>query len=278
MEYNMLYAPREFVSFNIGASNRTTFTNYMTAGMNVNITPLESHDYYEPRVDGRKVNYPAAGYIGGFFSPDYRKRFVLDISGGYWAGTRYGQSGYKISLRPRLRVSDRFNIKLRMEYEIDWNNLGYVTDSLDEQGNDQIIFGARDLQTVESILDLKYIFTKNISLSLRARHYWVTVDYSRFYDLEENGDLSPGKYTDDADFLVNAFNVDMVFRWIFAPASELLFTWKNNVFNEKDELSKDYLDNLRRTFDSPMGNSFSIKLLYYLDYQKIRNRLQRKKL
>ena len=72
-----------------------------------------------------------------------------------------------------------------------------------------------------------YIFTKNISLSLRARHYWITVDYDRFYDLQPDGSLVRNNYTEDHDLLVNAFNVDMVFRWIFAPASELLFVWKN---------------------------------------------------
>ena len=238
--HEMLYAPREYVSFNIGMQNRTTFINYMTAGFNFHLSPLVSYDFYEPRVDGWVYNTPAAGYIGAWFSPDYRKRFVVDVRGGYWAGNDYGQSGYDASLEPRFRVSDNFTMTLNCEYDIDWNNIGYVTDSLDANGDEKIIFGARDLQTVETVLDLQYIFTKNISLSLRARHYWVTVDYSRYYDLQPDGDLELNNYTVDHDFLVNAFNVDMVFRWIFAPASELLFVWKNNIYNEQNEVAKDY--------------------------------------
>lgn len=270
--YDMLYAPREFVSFNIGASNRTTFTNYMTTGLNLSISPIESHDYYEPRVDGWMVKMPPAGYIGTWFSPDYRKRFVVDVRGGYWAGTDYGQSGYDVSVEPRFRVNDNFTISLEVNYDIDWNNIGYVTDSIDDIGDEKIIFGARDLQTVESVLEMQYIFTKNISLSLRARHYWITVDYDRYFTLLESGDLETNDYTGDQDFLVNAFNVDMVFRWIFAPASELLFVWKNNIFSEENEVAKDYFENIRNTFTSPMGNSFSLKLLYYLDFQKLKKK------
>jgi hypothetical protein len=223
-------------------------------------------------VDGWYVRQPSAGYIGTWLSPDYRKRFIVDISGGYWAGTDYGQSGYDLRVKPRFRASDRFNISLQVEYDIDWNNIGYVTDSIDSNGDEQIIFGARDLQTVESVLDMQYIFTKDISLSLRARHYWITVDYDRYYDLQRDGSLVRNDYTVDNDFRVNAFNVDMVFRWIFAPASELLFVWKNNIYTEENEVAKDYFENIRDTFTSPMGNSFSLKLLYYLDYQKLKRK------
>jgi len=173
-------------------------------------------------------------------------------------------------------VSDNFTMTLDIQYDIDWNNIGWVDDSTGSQGEEIIIFGARDLQTVESVLDMQYTFTKNISLSLRARHYWITVDYDRYYDLQRDGSLVRNDYNEDHDFLVNAFNVDMVFRWIFAPASELLFVWKNNIYNEKNEVAKDYLDNLRYTFNSPMGNSFSIKLLYYLDYQKLKRKNRKK--
>jgi hypothetical protein len=272
IEYNMLYDNTKFVSFNIGSENRTTFTNYITTGFHWEISPLESHDYYEPRVDGWMLKYPPAGYFGAFFSPDYRKRFVLDLSGGYWGATAYGSSGYNFSVRPRLRVSDNFSLKLSVNYDLDWNNLGYVTDSLDNNGDEKIIIGARDVQTLENVLDIKYIFTKNISLSLRARHYWITVDYDRFYDLQRDGSLVRNSYSEDRDFLVNAFNVDMVFRWIFAPASELLFVWKNNIFAESNDIATDYFENLRYTFDSPMGNSFSLKVLYYLDFQKLKRK------
>ncbi len=83
-------------------------------------------------------------------------------------------------------------------------------------------------------------------------------------------------YNENHDFTFNAFNVDMVFRWIFAPASELIFVWKNNIFAEKSEIINDYFDDLRYTFNSPMGNSFSLKVLYYLDYQSLKKKNRKK--
>ncbi|MEN8225357.1 MAG: DUF5916 domain-containing protein [Bacteroidota bacterium] len=268
IEHEMLYEPRKFVSFSMGSFHRTTFKNHLTIGMHWDLTPVETHDYYEPRVDGRMMIYPANGYFGGFISPDYRKRFIVDANAGYWAGAEYGKSGYHVSLEPRFRVSDNFTVSMESDYEMDWNDTGHPYGSPADA--DTIIIGKRDIQILETILEAKYIFSKNTSLSLRGRHYWFSVDYDKFYELREDGYLDPSYYTGNHNLNANAFNIDMVFRWIFAPASELLFVWKNNISNEQDEVVRDYLENIHHTFTSPMGNSFSLKLLYYLDYQKLR--------
>jgi hypothetical protein len=269
--YNMLYAPREYISLNMGYMNRTTFTNHLTAGFNWDASPAESHNYFEARVPGRMVKYPAAAYWGAFLSPDYRKRFVVDLRGGYWASNKYGQSGYNFTIKPRMRFSDRLSMTLDLDYDMDWNDLGYVTDST-AYGVDRIIFGTRDIRRLESTIDIKYIFTKNIALSLRARHYWITLIHRDYFDLEQDGDLQQAAYEGKHDFLVNAFNVDMVFRWTFAPGSELLFVYKNNIFSESEETAVNYFKNIRYTFDSPFGNSFSIKVLYYFDYQLLKRK------
>lgn len=267
--YDMLYAPREFVSLNISSRSRTTFANFFTAGFNWSLSPIEAHDYYEPRVDGWMLVLPATAYFGVFISPDYRKRFVVDANASLWTANMYAQSGYHLEVEPRFRVNDRLSLVLEMSYDIDNNSIGYVTDSIYNY-EEKIIMGRRDVQTVENTLEGQYIFTKNISLSLRARQYWVTVGYDQYYNLQEDGYLNPSAYNENNDFTFNAFNVDMVFRWIFAPASELIFVWKNNIYAEKSEVITDFFEDMRYTFNSPMGNSFSIKVLYYLDSQKLK--------
>ncbi|MBE9485397.1 MAG: hypothetical protein IMY74_11150, partial [Bacteroidetes bacterium] len=271
--YDMLYAPRKFVSFDIGFRNRTTFKNFLTAGFSGHINPLESHDYYEPRVDGWMLIRPANAHISFFISPDYRKRFVIDASAVYWASNKYGQSIINASLEPRFRVNDRLSLQLEIDYDMEWNDIGYV-DTVNN-GEVKIIMGKRDVRTIENTFDVSYIFTKNISLSFRARHYWVTVEYNDFFDLQTDGYLGPSNYNDDHDFIYNAFNIDMVFRWIFAPASELIFVWKNNIHAEQSEIINDYFEDLRYTFSSPMANSFSLKVLYYLDYQSLKRKNRR---
>lgn len=269
--YDMLYAPREYVSLTISSRNRTTFSNFLTAGINWWVKPIGTHDYYEPRVDGWMLVNPATAYFGVFISPDYRKRFVIDANASLWTANMYAQSGYHLEVEPRFRVNDRLSLILEMSYDIDNNSIGYVTDSI-YNNEEKIIMGRRDVQTVENTLEGQYIFTKNISLSLRARQYWVTVGYDQYYNLQEDGYLNPSSYNENHDFTFNAFNVDMVFRWIFAPASELIFVWKNNIYAEKSEVITDYFEDLRYTFTSPMGNSFSLKVLYYLDSQKFKKK------
>jgi hypothetical protein len=38
-----------------------------------------------------------------------------------------------------------------------------------------------------------------------------------------------------------------------------------------------YFNNLGEVFDSPQSNSFSVRILYYLDYQVIKKALTKKK-
>ena len=271
-EYALQYDPTEFRYFEISSYNRTTWINYLTTSFNWELSPVESNDFYEARVDGWVLKRPAYGFFGFFISPDYRKRFVLDFQAGTWAGNRYNQSGYVLRLKPRIRINDRFSMILEAEYDKDYNDIGHVNDSLNNAGEPVIIIGKRDIRTLETILEANYIFTKNIGLSLRARHYWITVEYDEFFRLLKDGYLEHSDYYSDHDFIYNAFNIDMVFRWTFAPASELLFVWKNNIFAEKSEIINDYFRNLEYTFNAPMGNSFSLKVLYYLDYHSLKRK------
>ncbi len=71
----------------------------------------------------------------------------------------------------------------------------------------------------------------------------------------------------------NAFTVDMLLTWHFAPGSQLTFAWKNNIDSNIARITRSYADNLRNTLEQPQVNSFSIRLLYYLDYQSLMNLL-----
>jgi len=119
---------------------------------------------------------------------------------------------------------------------------------------------------VNNVLDARYVFTKSISLNLRARHYWSKVEYLDFYTLQGNGELLPASYDQNEDIDFNAFNLDLQFAWYFAPGSEMSIVWKNNILTQGDEPSGNYFDAFDETFASPQTNSFSIRILYYIDY------------
>ncbi len=115
----------------------------------------------------------------------------------------------------------------------------------------------------------------NISLNLRLRHYWVWAHYLSFYNLRPDGFLIPSDYQANEDVDFNLFNIDLSFIWDFAPGSQLSFVWKNAITTQDDQIDYSFFRNFSNTISSPAANSFSIRVLYYIDamYFKRKKRL-----
>ena len=128
--------------------------------------------------------------------------------------------------------------------------------------NPTIYFGQRDVLALNNVFNIRYVFTTDISLDLRARYYWSKVEYSRFYTLQSNGDLLPAGYDQNEDIDFNVFNLDLQFLWFFAPGSQMSLVWKNNILTESDIPSENYFSAFEQTLRSPQTNSFSIRILY----------------
>jgi hypothetical protein len=108
-----------------------------------------------------------------------------------------------------------------------------------------------------------------MSLGLSARHYWALVEYNKFYKLEGDGNLANTNYNSNQNRNYNAFNIDLIFRWRFAPGSELNVVWKNIVLTDSNQLEYDYFTNFNRMFQENQLNQFSIKLLYFIDAYRL---------
>ncbi|MFW5705715.1 MAG: DUF5916 domain-containing protein, partial [Bacteroidota bacterium] len=270
--HQTLYSPRKFSEFGVATSSRATFRNHLTVGFDVWVRPLDEHDYYEAREPGQVFIRPPEWSFNGFLSPDYRMAFIVDLNAGVERSNEYDQTSWSVEVSPRWRVNDRLSFRLRSEYDLSLNDIGYA-DRFQTLESREIIFGRRGLQTVENILQTTYIFTSKLALDFRLRHYWLQAEYDQYYELTKDGYLRDTDYNENNDFTYNAFNIDMVVRWEFAPGSELALAWKNAIltYNESD-ITRRYFDNLRNTLDSPADNSLSVKLLYYLDYLYLQKR------
>jgi hypothetical protein len=132
------------------------------------------------------------------------------------------------------------------------------------------------VQAVDNVLEARYSFSTDISMNLRIRHYWSKVEYSSFFILGKDGELSPASYDQNEDIDFNAFNLDLQFLWFFAPGSQLSLVWKNNILTQGDEPAENYFRALEETMGSPQTNSVSLRVLYYLDYAFIRKTLGRR--
>ena len=84
------------------------------------------------------------------------------------------------------------------------------------------------------------------------------------------GDSPTG--TSSRDLNYNAWSVDLVYRWIFSPGSELSVVWKNTLNEAGTNLPEGYWNNWQNMLEEGFTNSVSIRALYFLDYSLIQNR------
>ncbi|MDZ7774634.1 MAG: DUF5916 domain-containing protein [Bacteroidales bacterium] len=144
--------------------------------------------------------------------------------------------------------------------------MGYVT----ANDNDIIIYGRRDLASFENELSSRLMLKSNLSVSLWMRHYWYQGQYNDYYDLTENGHLNDNNdYQANNDFNFNAFNMDLMLNWRFAPGSNMSLVWKNEVTTEDDEMIHNIYRNIENTLSTPQNNTLSLKIRYHLDYQNL---------
>jgi hypothetical protein len=141
-----------------------------------------------------------------------------------------------------------------------------------------VIFGRRDVHTVENVFNVKYSFNNKMVFTGRVRHYWSRLNYKELFTLQQDGGLEKNTtYTGDVNPDYNDFTVDAVFTWEFAPGSFINVVWKNNtnyfVQTPYGALnSENYFKNFNHTMDSPQNNNFSIKVIYFLDYLQLKNK------
>lgn len=276
IEYYTRYQPYALIFLDIELNNGTVFKNYWEFYEEIAYRPKGYYDYYEPRVEGWYYHRPPS-WDGSFgFTTDLRHKLAVDFGAGFMFYPENNGSELLFSLQPRYRISDRLTTSIMCSINPAQNDYGWVDTQYDPEQNPLIYFGRRDVLAVNNVLDARYVFTKNISLNLRARHYWSTVEYLDFYTLLPDGELQPASYEQNEDIDFNAFNIDLQFAWYFAPGSEMSVVWKNNILTQGDNPSGNYFDAFAETIQSPQTNSLSLRILYYIDYPMIKKAFGRK--
>ena len=243
--------------------------NYHAFFLGAGTSPVSSRDYNEPRTPGRFYRTVPYWYVYGGISSDYRRAlaidFTLNISNFI---EKFIAEGYNTTCTLRYRFSDKFTLRLINKYNYDPYNFGYAN----ETEND-IIFGLRLLNTYENVISGKYIFKNDMALTLNARHYWSTGEYREYFTLLEDGNvLSNSEYAVNNNFNFNVFNIDLVYSWQFAPGSNLSFAYKNAIETSTDKIRVNLADDFKTTMKAPQLNSFSLKVIYYLDYLYLKKR------
>lgn len=274
--YERLYNPNKYVELNTNFSVSTTLNkSYLSLGINGWANILNSHNYYEPRVWGKFFIEPKMYSLSGWISSDYKKAIAIDMNGRFEQGNQYGIEKFEYGISPRLRASDKLLFVHDFNYSIANNNLGYVSANELSDGNYLVDFGKRNITTITNTFNANYTFNEKMYVGLRVRYYWRKAIYSDFYNLQDDGNLSASlgydAYGADKDLNYNAFNVDLTYAWYFAPGSQIMLSWKNAITNNEDPSVNGWRNNLENTLDAQQFNNVSVKILYYLDYQNIKD-------
>lgn len=251
-------------------TTNTTTQNYTYIWKGFYFHPKDRYDYYEPRTAGMFFIRPKG--IGGWagISSDYRNPFALDLQFNINHINAFDNTSWSYRIAPRYRFNDQVSFVHTLRLNFNHNDVGYA--GRDSQ-SDEVIFGHRDITTVENVFSSDYIVTNDMYFSFRLRQYWSKGEYDQFFPLKQTGKLNRQEeyhFAEVRDFNFNSFNVDVMFTWLFAPGSSLNVVWKNSILHEKSGVVNNYLDNFGLLWDSPKYNSLSLKILYYLDYQQIR--------
>jgi len=267
---NFLYKPGVYtgniyrIGFYANTDKRFSF------GLNVRGKIGKQKDFYEPRraiTEQRYLIRNSEINFDGFISTDFRKKFAFDLKGNTRKvfGTKETRFGFEFG--PRYRFSNKMSLVYSIKYNNSKNEIGYANNDMND-----IIIGKRGSDSYENSLSGKYNFSTLSSISLSFRHYWQTVTYnSQFYSLNTDGTLADHSYTGNHNVNYNSWNLDLNYLWEFAPGSLLTVFYRNNIFNSNNQSQLSFINNINELFNQPVLHTFSIKFVYFIDYNNIKN-------
>jgi hypothetical protein len=293
MGHTQLYKPRAYASLYGFLGSYGQFKNFWDYSISVNFNPIERHDYFEARVDGQKFVVPGNYNLNMWLMTDSRKPFSISGYAGTFRRPEWEQVDYWAGLTPRYNVSEKLRFSHSFGYNIEQDDKGFVDKLPNEnEGGERIIFGIRDVQTFENTFSGSYTFNDKMGITLRLRHYWSKVPYTnQYFELDKEGFLHQ---VDDVQYLdengnhkynqnFNAFNIDMVYKWRFAPGSEISVVWKSAFSGLDEDVDHNFFSNLNSKVFTPdeeigkhsmplhhFNNMLSVKIMYFLDYNQVR--------
>lgn len=230
----------------------------------------ENDDYFEPRVDGKFVTFPANFGGRAFLSSDFRKKFAYDIGVGARRSFEDPRRSYFFDFSPRYRFSNKFAMILSTELSINNDIFGYI-DSID----DDVFLGQRNVNSIENTITASYNFDPFKAINLRFRNFWSTADYKDniFFILNDDGTKDLFDYDiseNDPNTNFNIWNLDVSFRWRFAPGSEASLLYRNQIFNVTEMAQLGYSESLQNLFTQDQQHTVSLRLTYFIDYNNVK--------
>jgi hypothetical protein len=257
-----------FTGYNAGLSASAQTKERFSFGGNLNYGS-KNRDYFEPRqgsTSGIYFKRPERMNINAWISTNSQKKLAINVNTYFTNYTNHPQKEYGVSVSPSYRFTNQFSLQYRLNHNKAQNDQGYVSEN-----ENAVIFGQRDRKSYTNTISGTYNFSTDASLSLSFRHYWSAVAYNGFYNLNTDGSLAENnEYTND-DVNFNSWNLDLNYFWQFAPGSQLIVFYRNSIFDANNKSGIGFYENIENLFLQPKQHTLSVRFVYFIDYNAIKN-------
>jgi len=201
-------------------------------------------NFFEPQVFDFETFFrqPKRTFSELGISTDYSKKFAIDAI----AERGFGQDDIPIdvwnfTLRPRFRFNDKLFTVLEYQNRNRFGNVGFA----DFVGDDTPLLGVRDRIVNQTELNTEYRF------------------------IFSNGEVAP----ENINF--SALNVDAVFRWRFAPGSDLIAVYKKQLSEQQNLIRDDFFNNFDALFNQDQNDALNLKAVIFIDYNRLKKKGKR---
>ena len=230
-------------------------------------------DWYETRTEDRFILDPSLLTTSFGIDSDNTKKFSFgtDYIFTNYKNYQYNENKFQNEFRFYVdyRISEQFSINMRTSNEKRNDDVGFLM-----KRNGLIYFGLRNIKSIENNLRMEYNFNRDSSLSLRFRNFWSTADYyEKLFELLDDGTRKEVNYSilnRNPNTNFNIWNLDLNFEWWFAPGSNMVLLYRNQIFNTDNQSGINYYNSLKNLFETSTEHQLSLRLNYLIDFNKIK--------
>ncbi len=260
----------QYASVNYNFNGQTKKLAYL--GINLSFRP-NGNDFYEARKPGRAYKYGHSEGFSAYYESNDAKKFSFESSLSGRKGGVFARRNLYYSLSGKIRFNSKFSIEESISNGQTWNDAGWAA----SLPND-IIFARRNINNVENSLNFKYSFTNRMGLTFTAFHLFTKVEPQQFYSLNLTGDLIPNTtFNQNRNQNYNLLGADLLYNWQFAQGSFITLAWKDIGSDFSRSFEKNYYRNFSNIISGNQFTSFSLRVIYFLDYVTFRNKMKGKK-
>ncbi|GIZ08980.1 DUF5916 domain-containing protein [Flavobacterium sp. UMI-01] len=231
----------------------------------LDINPMKTYDFYEPRVVGRYSYIPANIFWLFNYSSNENRPFSIVLQPSTTFYKEKNRINYWFYSVLKYRFNTRLSLSLTSEYQGRINDRGWAAFD-----NNDIVYSKRKRQFVQNDLIGKYAINNRMTLNLTARYYWSYSDIDEFSTLQNNGELTPNtSFSMNKNRNFNSWNFDLSYSWWFAPGSEISVLYRNYTQLDSNNVERNFSTNFNNVFKGNMTDIFSVRLRYFIDYNSI---------